>query len=224
MERADLLDVERCRFFQESLHLCAVFADDTDVVTSRFVSPRLVSVERAKLAESVGGKEHLILAVVGHDDLGPVNHGSRYKVQCMRAEGKRVTFADDHALIRKVSAEEIFHHCKRLRGSDHGDARICLDEIHDVRGVVGLHVLDHEIIGAFRAEHVLNVIEPFVREACVYRVHNGDLFVHDDVRIVAHTVRYLVLSFKKVYLSVVNADVKNIVRNFHNLHPPKILY
>ena len=215
VERADLFNIKTCGFFQKRLYLCAVFADDADVIASCFVCPRLVSVESAEFSEAVCGEENLILAVVGHDDLGPVNHRSRYKGQCMLAERKCVTLTDHDSLICEIRAEEVLHHGERFCGRNDGCVRICLHEIHDVRGMVGLHVLNDEIIGCFTAERILNVVEPFVGEICIYRIHNGDFFICNDVGVVGHSMGNLVLTFKKIDLFVVYTDVKNIICDFH---------
>ena len=50
MQRADRRDVERRGFFQYTLHLRTVFADDTDIVTSGLVCPGLVRAGRAEFA------------------------------------------------------------------------------------------------------------------------------------------------------------------------------
>ena len=86
MQRADRRDVERRGFFQHTLHLRTVFADDTDIVTSGLVCPGLVRAGRAEFAEAVGGEEYLVGGVIGHNDLGPVHHGGGDKGKRVLAE------------------------------------------------------------------------------------------------------------------------------------------
>ena len=115
VERADRRDVERRRLFQKRLNLRAVLADYSDIIPSRLVVPRLVSVKRAGLAEAVGGKQNAVTGVVSHHDLGPMHHRSGNEGQRMSAERKRITFPDNDSVVAKIRAEKVLHHHKRLR-------------------------------------------------------------------------------------------------------------
>ena len=50
MKRTDFLDIKCCSNFEKCLNLFAVFSYDTDEVTSCFVIPRLLYIERTEFS------------------------------------------------------------------------------------------------------------------------------------------------------------------------------
>ena len=83
--------------------------------------------------------------------------------------------------------------------------------------MVGLHVLDNEIVGRRRPEERLDVAEPLVNEILVDRVEHGYLLVEDDVRIVRHAAFDGVLAFKQVDVVVIDADITDVIGDLHKL-------
>ena len=88
MKRADHIDIKSGCLLEQSLYLRAVFSDDAYIVASCLIYPRLVYVKRAEFTESVCGEEHLVCAVVGNDDLGPMHHRRGHEVECVTSELK----------------------------------------------------------------------------------------------------------------------------------------
>ena len=112
------------------------------------------------------------MAVVGHDHFGPMHHGSGYEGEGVLAEGEGVPFANDDPSFLKIRAKEVFHHGKRLlRGNHHGFGE-GLQEVVDVGGVVGLHVLDYEIIGLSVADHALQGFRQLLSKPAHHSVSN----------------------------------------------------
>ena len=217
VERADRPDLEPRGLLEHRLHLRAVLADDAEVVAAGLARPALgvLDVVGAELAEAVGGEEDLVRIVVGHEHLGPVDHRRRDEVQRVAAEGERGAVAHDGVAAVPVRAVEVLHHRERLGGGD--DLRVGerLHERGDVGGVVGLHVLDDQVVRLARAEGLLDVVEPLVAEARVDGVHHGDAFVDDGVGVVGHAARNAVLALEEVDVVVVDADVADVVGNGH---------
>ena len=79
--------------------------------------------------------------------------------------------------------------------------------------MVGLHMKHHQIIGSGAAQGVLQIIQPLVGKILIHGVHHGDLFVADEVGIVAHSLGNAVLSLKKIHLVIVDTDIFNILGN-----------
>ena len=81
VERTDDLNVQVGGLLEDGLHELAELTDDAKVVTARFASPALgiLDVVGAKLAKTVGTKEHLVGGLVGEEHLGPVNIGGTDK-------------------------------------------------------------------------------------------------------------------------------------------------
>ena len=219
MQGADDGNVQPGGLFQQRLHLRAVLAHDADVVPAGFVRPVFFHVQSTELAEAVSGEENLVIGIIGHNDLRPVNHGRTHKGQGVLAQAQGIALAHHNAPIGVVVAEEVLHHHERLGGGNHGRLGVDLQEIGDVGRVVRLHVLHHQVVRLAAAQGVLNVVQPLMGKAPVYGVHDGDLFVHDGVGIVAHAARDNVLSLEQVDRMVVDADVPDVLCDCHKIAP-----
>ena len=214
---ADDLNIQRGSLFQQGLDLGAVFPHDAEVIAPGFAGPalRVLHVQGAEFAEAVGGEEDLVLGVVGHDDLGPVDHGGLDEVQHVLAQLQGVALLDLNAAFRKVGAEEVLHHGEGLGRTDEGGVGVGVHKDLDVGAVVGLHVLDHQVVGLAAAELGGQVGEPLPGEVLVHGVHDGDFPVQDQVGVVGHTQRHLVLALEEVDLVVVDANVADVPCNCH---------
>ena len=147
VQRADCGDIQRRRLFEQRLHLRAVFAHDADIVAPGLIIPGLIHIQRAKLAEGVGGVENLIYRIIGNNYLGPVHHGRSDKGQRMLAQGQDIALAYDDAALGVILAVELAHHSKRLGAGYHARGGIARHKDVDVGRVIGLHVLHYQIIG-----------------------------------------------------------------------------
>ena len=87
--------------------------------------------------------------------------------------------------------------------------------------MIGLHMLNDQIIGLSAFESIFNIVKPLVCKSGVHRIHYRYLFIYYGVGIIGYTVWHLILSFKKIDLVVVDADVFDIVSNCHKRSPPK---
>ena len=213
---ADLPDVQGGGLLQQGLDLGTVLAHDADEVAPGLVVPGLLHVQGAELAEAVGGEEDLVMDIVGHDDLGPVDHGRGDEGQGVLTQGEGVPLAHDNTALGIVGAEEALHHLKCLGGGHHGGTRIALQELVHIGGVIGLHVLDDQVIGGPAAQLSRQVLQPLVGKMAVHGVHDGDLLIQDHVGIVGNAVGNGVLALEEVHAVVVDADIANVVGNKHS--------
>ena len=199
------------------LGLRTVLADDAEVVAARLAVPAfgVLHVVRAELAEAVRAEEHLVGRIVRDDHLGPVDHRGRHEMELVRTEVEHVALLHHLARRRHGGTEELLHELERLDGGDDRRGRILREEAVDVRRVVRLHVLHHEVVGRAAGERRLDVGEPGVAEALIHRVHHGDLPVDDHVAVVGHAARDDVLSLEEVDVVVVHADVLDVVADCH---------
>lgn len=86
-------------------------------------------------------------------------------------------------------------------------------------GMIGLHVLHHQIIRLAPAQNHGQIIQPFMLKMLIHRVHHGDFLVQDHIGIIGHSVGHGILALKQVYLMIVHACIANIVRNGHKPLP-----
>ncbi len=215
VQRADYADIKPRSLFQKSLHLRTVFADDADVVPSCLACPFFLRVERAELAEPIRGKQDFVRAVISHDNLRPVHHRRRDKGECMPAEREGVALADNNAAVGKIRAEEIFHHCECLGGGNDKSLWVGFHKVGDICRVIRLHMLYNQIIRLSPAQLCLKIVHPFMCKIAVNRVHNGNLLVKNQIRIIRHAVRDDVLSLKQINIMVVDADIAYVLCDFH---------
>ena len=216
VEGADGGDIQRGRLFQQILDLGAVFAHNADVVAPGLVVPGLLHIQRAELSEAVGGEQDLVHVVIGHNDLGPMDHGGGNKGQGVLAEVQRAALSHNDPPVLIAGTEEGAHHREGLGRGDDGGLREGLHEVADIGGVVRLHMLHHQIVRLPALEHILDIVQPLVGEVFVHRIHDGDLFVQDHIGIVAHAIGHPVLPLEQVHLMVVDAYITDIVGNSHS--------
>ena len=114
VQRADRPDLQRGGLFQQPLHLRAVFADDVAVIAPRLVRPCVGIGQRAEIAESVRGKEHLLSVLIDGHDLRPMHHRRKHEMQRMAAERQRAAVRHRDALLReRIVAAELIQNRKR---------------------------------------------------------------------------------------------------------------
>ena len=94
MQRAYERDFDSGCFFEQSLNLCAVFADDVGIVTAGFIHIVAVkihfigkncAVQRAECAECIRRKQDFINGVVCDHNFRPMHHGCGNEGQVMPA-------------------------------------------------------------------------------------------------------------------------------------------
>ena len=148
MQGADGLNIEPSSLFEDCLHLCAVFAYDAEIVAPCLTGPAfgIDYVIGTEFSETVRGEQHFVRAVVSHEDFRPVHHGCGNESKGVSAQFQRIAFADDHSSVFKSGAEKVCHHFERFVGRNDDCLRIGLHKVHDIGGMIRLHVLHHQII------------------------------------------------------------------------------
>ena len=219
MQGADFFNFQRRGLFKQVLHLRAILAHDADIVAPGLVRPILAHIQRAELAEAVGGEKHLVLAVVSDHDLGPVNHGRKHEGQGMLSQQKGLAVLHHDLVFAQAGAEELVDHGEGLGVGHDRRFGISVQEAGDVGGMIGLHVLHHQIIRFAPAQNHGQIIQPFMLKMLIHRVHHGDFLVQNHIGIIGHSVGHGILALKQVYLMIVHACIANIVRNGHKPLP-----
>ena len=222
VEGADGLDIQGCGLLQQGLDLRTVLTNDADVVAAGFACPGFFHIQGTELAKTVSGEQNLVIGIIGHDDFGPVDHGGGDEGQHMLAQAQGIPLPYHDAAVGVVGAEEILHHGKSLGRRNHHSLGIELQELVDVCGMVGLHVLDHQIVGLAADQDLLDIVQPLVGEILVHGVHDRDLLVQDHIGIVCHAIGDYILAFEQVNLMVVDAYIFNIVGNHHSNSPSTV--
>ena len=168
VQGADVVKLKPGRLFQNCLHLRAVLADDVRVIAAGFVHViceeidlvvEQMAVERAEGAEGIGREKHFVGQIVGHHDLGPVNHGRHDEGELVLAGAELVAFGDDVVFKRIRQGEELAEHGLYLRVADDGDLGVAQGKLLDRCRMIRLHMRDHKVIKLSSAQSVGEVFK-----------------------------------------------------------------
>ena len=139
-----------------------------------------------------------------------MHHGGCDKMQDVCSKRQRVTVRDDCAVFREILSEKLMHHGKCLCCRHNGGIGIILLKNSYACRMIGLHMLNHQIIRLSAFENRFQIIKPLVRKSCIYGIHHSNLFVCDNIGIIGHTAWHRILTFKKIDSMIVYSDVVNI--------------
>ena len=81
--------------------------------------------------------------------------------------------------------------------------------------MIRFHMLYDQIIRFPPIQYPIQVIQPFVFEIRIYRIHNCDLLIQDHIRIISHSIWYCVLSLEQIYLMIIYSCVLDTFCNLH---------
>ena len=88
--------------------------------------------------------------------------------------------------------------------------------------MIGLHVMNDQVVGRTAIEHGLEVAEPFVDKASVDRIGDGDFVAQNNIAVVCHAVLgHVVLALEQVNVVIVDTDVADILGDLHQAKPPR---
>ena len=215
VERADQGDVQAGGLLEDGLHLVAVLADDVGVVPAGLVEEvthevdlvvEEVAVQGAEGAEGVGGEEDLVRHIVGHDDLGPVDHLGRHEGQRMMAGLQGVALLDRGGPGVHVKGEELLQHGLGQTAADDLHVGIAQDDVLDAGGVVRLQVLHDQVVQLAAVQHGGDVFEEVVTDGAVDGVEEDGLVIQQQIGIIRDAVADAVDALEHGQTAVIGAD------------------
>ena len=140
-----------------------------------------------------------------------MDHRRRDETQAVHAQRQDIPLLDGQgAAFEGQALEELRQHLDGLGAGDQGQARESLQRPGDECRVVGLDVVDHQVVGLPAVERFGETDLPHVTLPGVDGVQDGGFPVQDEVGIVGDAFRYDVLALEKVEVEVVDADVLDI--------------
>ena len=223
VERADGPDIQAGGLLQQGLNLGAVLAHDVEVVAAGLAQPGLVGAEGPELAEAVGGEEDLLVRLIADHHLGPVDHGGHDEGEGVAAQGEDVPLLHSEGAGGPLAGKEPGQHGEGLGVAHQGHLRVLLRQQADAAGVVGLQMLDDQVVGRPAPQLRLQLLQPLLRRPAVHGVHDGHLLVEDDVGVVGDAVGNRVLALKQVNSGIVRADIADGVGDVQVCHRRQIL-
>lgn len=165
----------------------AVFAHDAGVVAAHLV-PEMVqrklavqdtAVQGTERAERIRREEYLVFGAIGDHHFGPVNHRRHIEREVFLAERNAFALFDfpGEGMDAVISVE----HLKGF-GIAH-DLHLGVEQAQgfDRRGVVRLHVIDHQVIDRPVFQDRADIVDELFAERYFDRVDQSDFFVDDQV-------------------------------------------
>ena len=140
----------------------------------------------------------------------------------MAAQVEHVAIFDDHLALGEVGSKVVDHHAEGAHACHDLRLGIALHKGSDAGGVIGLHVMNDQVVGRTAIEHGLEVAEPFVDKASVDRIGDGDFVAQNNIAVVCHAVLgHVVLALEQVNVVIVDTDVADILGDLHQAKPPR---
>ena len=94
---------------------------------------------------------------------------------------------------------------------------IALHEGGDARGVIGLHMVNNQVVGRATVEHGLEIAQPLVNKMSVDSIGNSHFIGKNHIAVVRHAVfTHVILALKQVNVVIVDANVADILGNLHD--------
>ena len=94
--------------------------------------------------------------------------------------------------------------------------------------MVGLHMLDDQIIQRASTERVGNIFEELAADRIIRRIHQHSLFIQQHIAVVGHPARDGKQIFKTAQAAVAAANINQVFGNLsgtvHRTTPPQIIF
>ena len=113
-------------------------------------------------------------------------------------------------------AIEPAHHAESLLVADDLHVGIELLDEGNAAAVVGLHVVDDQIVDRFLAYHLLNVLQIRHEEVHLNRIDEAHFVVVDEIGVVGNSVRKWPKPFEKALVAVVHSHIIGFVCDFYH--------
>ena len=84
--------------------------------------------------------------------------------------------------------------------------------------MVWFEMLHYEIVWFATVEAFCQVLFPFLHSALVRGVHDSHFLIHDEERVVAHALWYVILRLKESNVGIIATDIINGVCNFFHVY------
>ena len=194
VEGADHLDVHPGGPLQQGLDLGAVLAHDIGVVPAGIVQPvplevhlvgENVAVQGAEGAEGIGGEQHLVGGVIGHNHLRPVDHGCHQEGEGVAAGAEGIPLLYHHSAIGDVVVKELADHGNGLGVGHDLDIGPAAQQVPQGGAVVRLHVIHHHIVQGTARQSEFQILKKPLPHGLVHRVQQDGLFVQHQIGVVA---------------------------------------
>ena len=135
----------------------------------------------------------------------------------MSAKIKLTALLDNNAATRKIGAKVVLHHLESHGRGNNPSLGIAVHESSDACGVIGLHMVNDQVVGRATVERSLEVAQPLINKMSVDGIGNSHFIGKNHITVVRHAVfTHVILTLKQVDVMIVDADVADILGNLHD--------
>ena len=121
-------------------------------------------------------------------------------------------------VLGSAGAVEALYHLERLRVAHEADVGIVAADESQRARVVGLHVVDDEVVHGAVADHAADFLDVFAEEGHVHRINEGHaLRVFDEIGIVRNALRQKPQALEAVLHAVVHSYIVYLAFDVHSL-------
>ena len=220
MQRADHRDLQAGSLLQHCLYLHAILAHNVAVIAAQLAVQAMgvqilvveySAVQGSEAAESVCREQDLVGGLIGHHSLRPVHHGSHDKGELVLAQIQYIAFLDHNGTAFQIHIVELVHQAEGLLVAHDPHRGIEPCQLRNVSAVVGLHVVDYQIVRLTAAQSSSQILQILPGHRGISSVHDGCLLVQDHIGIVSHAIRNGEHILKQVQTAVAGANPEDLV-------------
>ena len=155
MQGAEHFDIKTRKLLHAGLGLVAVLADDVGVVAAGIIEVNALEVtlvrvdagvHRTEGAEDIRGEERACRLVIAHEDLRPVHHRRHVMHKLMMPGVQDIAVFHDLLFVFHGRDIKLVQELEGLCVADEDHLREHVQDVLDLRAVVRLHVMQHEVI------------------------------------------------------------------------------
>ena len=115
------------------------------------------------------------------------------------------------------AAAVVFEHAVYLLIADNGGFGMAQEHFGERRGMVGLHVMDDDVVERSAPQNVLHVLEELFGDGVIDGIEEHRLFVEKEIGIVGSAARDGIDVLKEGEPPIARADVEKIFKDSHGI-------
>ena len=211
---------------KKSLHRSPVLAADIKIIPPCLAGPVTLLLPKIaaklkcpKLTKSIGREKDTIGIVKRYHNLRPMDHRRPVESKSTATKIYHIPLLYRKRAGSKICLrEKLPQHRQGLSRCRQNQGGILLHDSGNRAGMIRFHVMHNKIVRSPAPKSLLQIREPLVLAAGIYRVHNSRLAGTQKIRIIGHTFRYRILALEQIQRFVIYANVKQVFRYlFHSV-------
>ena len=186
MSAADTHHLKTRKFFQGSLNRFSILADNIGIVTDHLIlilhkGTFLIdntSGHSAECSECVSGENSVLLLKPCDHGLRPMNHRDHIELQRAVSQTDLISFRHHMYTFQRHIIIPLKHR-DSLGIRNYHKIRICIHHVSGKRGVIRLHMIDHQIIHRPVANGFSDIVLKVLFETALDCIYQSNLLINN---------------------------------------------